>query len=115
MLYVAAAVNADITKDRYQFYISNEFPLSHHLGPGDNAHKEKLLVHTSASKKFHPKVRNHGEAPTRAFSWLKVATTAFTFKTLSRHYAKQKLTPRSLNMKLGLRRNYHEGRAVWLA
>ena len=36
-----------------------------------------------------------------AFSWLKVATTAFTFKTLLRHYAKQALTPRSLNVKLG--------------
>ena len=30
---------------------------------------------------------------TRAFSWLKAAITAFTFKTLSRHYAKQALTP----------------------
>ena len=27
--------------------------------------------------------------PTRAYSWLKAATTAFTFKTLLRHYAKQ--------------------------
>ena len=35
------------------------------------------------------------KAPTRAFSWLKAATTAFTFKTLLRHYAKQALTPRS--------------------
>ena len=42
------------------------------------------------------------KAPTSsAFSWLKVATTAFTFKTLLRHYAKQALTPRSLNVKLG--------------
>ena len=32
--------------------------------------------------------------PTRAFSWLKAATTAFTFKTLLRHYAKRALTPR---------------------
>ena len=52
------------------------------------------------------------KAPTRAFSWLKAATTAFTFKTLLRHYAKQALTPRSLNMKLGPRRNYHKGRAA---
>ena len=29
--------------------------------------------------KVHPKVLNHGEGP---FSWLKAATTAFTFKTL---------------------------------
>ena len=34
------------------------------------------------------------KAPTRAFSWLKAATTAFTFKTLLRHYAKRALTPR---------------------
>ena len=55
------------------------------------------------------------KAPTRAFSWLKAATTAFTFKTLLRHYAKRALIPRSLNMKLGLRRKGHKGRAVWLA
>ena len=42
------------------------------------------------------------KAPTRAFSWLKVPTSAFTFKTLLRHYAKRALTPRSLNVKLGL-------------
>ena len=41
------------------------------------------------------------KAPTRAFSWLQVATTAFTFKTLLRHYAKRALTPLSLNVKLG--------------
>ena len=35
-----------------------------------------------------------------------------TFKTLLRHYAKRALTPRSLNVKLGLRRNYHKGRAA---
>ena len=40
--------------------------------------------------------------------WLK--TSAFTFKTLLRHYAKE--TPRSLNVKLGPRRNYHKGRAA---
>ena len=52
------------------------------------------------------------KAPTKAFSWLKAAITAFTFKTLLRHYAKRALTPRSLNVKLGPRRNYHEGRAA---
>ena len=31
--------------------------------------------------------------PTRAFSWLKVPTSAFTFKNLLRHYAKQALRP----------------------
>ena len=29
------------------------------------------------------------KAPTRAFSWLKAPTSAFTFKTLLIHYAKQ--------------------------
>ena len=48
------------------------------------------------------------KAPTRAFSWLK----AFTFKTLLRHYAKRTLTPQTLNVKLGPRRNYHEGQAA---
>ena len=52
------------------------------------------------------------KAPTRAFSWLKAPTSAFTFKTLLRHYAKRALTPRSLNVKLGPQRNYHEGRAA---
>ena len=33
------------------------------------------------------------KAPTRAFSWLKVPTSAFTFKTLLRHYAKLALAP----------------------
>ena len=52
------------------------------------------------------------KAPTRASSWLKVATIAFTFKTLLRHYAKWALTPRSLNVKLGPQHNYHKGRVA---
>ena len=48
----------------------------------------------------------------KAFSWLKAATTAFTFKTLLRHYAEWALTPQSLNVTLGPRHNYHEGRAA---
>ena len=34
------------------------------------------------------------KTPTRAFSWLKAPTSAFTFKTLLRHYAKRALTSR---------------------
>ena len=49
----------------------------------------------------------------KAFSWLKAHTSAFTFKTLLRHYAKRALTPRSLNVKLGPRRKGNKGR-VWL-
>ena len=37
---------------------------------------------------------NREKAPTGAFSWLNAPTSAFTFKTLLRHYAKQTLTPR---------------------
>ena len=48
----------------------------------------------------------------KALVGLKAATTALTFKTLLRHYAKWALTPRSLNVKLGPRRNYHKGRAA---
>ena len=33
------------------------------------------------------------KALTRAFSWLKAPTSAFTFKTLLRHYAKRALSP----------------------
>ena len=35
----------------------------------------------------------HPKAPTSAFSLLKAPTTAFTFKTLLRHYAKPALSP----------------------
>ena len=55
---------------------------------------------TSASKSFIRRFVITEKAPTRAFSWLKAATTAFTFKTLLRYYAKQALTPRSLSVKL---------------
>ena len=60
-----------------------------------------LSKFTSASKSSIRRFVITEKAPTRAFSWLKAATTAFTFKTLLRHYAKWALTPRSLNVKLG--------------
>ena len=53
--------------------------------------------------RFHNRFSKSRRRPllvTRAFSWLKAATTAFTFKTLLRHYAKQVLTPQFLNVKL---------------
>ena len=71
-----------------------------------------LSVDTSASKCSIQRFVITENAPSRAFSWLKAATTAFTFKTLLRHYAKWVLTPRSLNVKFGPRRNYHKGRAA---
>ena len=75
-------------------------------------HFAQETVPTSASKSSIQRFVITEKAPTRAFSWLKAATTAFTFKTLLRHYAKRVLTPRSLNVKLGPRRNYHKGRAA---
>ena len=67
---------------------------------------------SSASKRTIRRFVITEKATNRAFSWLKAATTAFTFKTLLRHYAKQALTLRSLNVKLGPQRNYHKGRAA---
>ena len=46
-------------------------------------------VQASASKSSIRRFVITEKAPTRASSWLKAATTAFTFKTLLRHYAKQ--------------------------
>ena len=69
-------------------------------------------VCSSASKSSILRFVITEKAPTRAFSWLKAATSAFTFKTLLRHYAKRALTPQSLNVKLGPRHNYHKGRAA---
>merc|ERR1711884_715289 len=63
-----------------------------------------LIVASSASKSSIRRFVITEKAPTRAFSWLKAATTAFTSKTLLRHYAKQAFTPRFLNVKLGPRR-----------
>ena len=57
-------------------------------------------VTSSASKSSIRRFAITEKAPTGAFSWLKAATTAFTFKTLLRHYAKRALTPQSLNVKL---------------
>ena len=72
-------------------------------------------VNSSASKRTIRRFVITEKAPTRAFSWLKAATTAFTFKTLLRHYANWELTLWSLNVKLGPQRKGHKGRAVWLA
>ena len=41
----------------------------------------------------------------------KAPTSAFTFKTLLRHYAEQALTPRRVDVKLGRQRKSHKGRA----
>ena len=80
-----------------------------HIFCGGASGWQQQLV-TSASKSSIRRFVITEKAPTtRAFSWLKAATTAFTFNTLLRHYAKRALTPRSLNVKLGPRRNYHKG------
>ena len=50
------------------------------------------LVQVSAWKSSIRRFVITEKATTRAFSWLKAATTAFTFKTLLRHYAKRALT-----------------------
>ena len=45
------------------------------------------MERNSASKRSIRRFVVMEKAPTRAFSWLKAATTAFTFETLLRHYA----------------------------
>ena len=76
--------------------------------PGDGVvaaqqqlHRVRCRVTSEDSKSSIRRFVITEKAPTRAFSWLKAATTTFTFKTLLRHYAIQALTPRSLNVKLG--------------
>ena len=46
-----------------------------------------LVLGVELQTKVREDFRIMEKAPTRAFSWLKAATTAFTFKTLLRHYA----------------------------
>ena len=50
-------------------------------------------INISASKKSIRKFVITEKAPTRAFPWLKAATTALTLKTLLRHYANQTACP----------------------
>ena len=90
---------------------------SHTNFPGSSASQLHVArgVHAKAGKRSIRRFVITEKAPTRAFSWLKAATTAFTFKTLLRHYAKKALTPQFLNVKLGPRRKGHKGRAGWLA
>merc|ERR1712218_618956 len=61
---------------------------------GNRVSQVSQSVVISASKSSIRRFVITEKAPTRAFSWLKAATTAFTFKTLLRHYAKRVLTPR---------------------
>ena len=54
-------------------------------------------VESRASNEGYPNVPEDftttEKTPSRAFSWLKAPTSAFTFKKLLKHYAKQALTP----------------------
>ena len=58
-------------------------------------------------------IRNHSTSlpAYRTLSQVRGGSTSADLAVL-RHYAKRMLTPRSLNVKLGPRRNYHEGRAA---
>ena len=100
-------------RDVGRLHVSRQLPLpfvAAVLEP--DFHLNNVTVDSSASKSSIRRFVIMEKAPTRAFSWLKVDTTAFTFKTLIRHYAKWALTPGSLNVKLGPQRNYHKGQAA---
>ena len=60
--------------DKCQYYLQ-------HLTSGRLIELQTKYVHITVTEKAH----------SRAFFWLKVFTSAFTLKTLSRHYAKQVL------------------------
>ena len=59
--------------------------------PDSAGHAQAALLHrqvsasTSVSKSSIRRFVITEKAPTRAFSWLKAATTTFTFKTLLKH------------------------------
>ena len=82
--------------DTYGIITTNDEYKRHDKANNDYSH------YSSASKSSIPRFVITEKAPT----W---ATTAFTFKTLLRHYAKRALTPLSLNVKLVLRRKGHKG------
>ena len=68
--------------------------------PGQSRLQQVLELETKVKQRFAKISQSKicedftitGTVTTRAFSWLKVPTSAFTFKTLLRHYAKQELT-----------------------
>ena len=101
----------------HQLAASPQWPISHHLKLLVTTHHQGniflniiyLLVVTSAVKLIvsHSVFTITEKAPTRALSWLKAPTSAFTFKTLLIHYAKEALTPQEVDVKLGHQSNYH--------
>ena len=76
-------------------------PESQGYPPGNHVGYLVYLFTLRAPGQLRVRLQARAAEPTRAFSWLKATTSAFTFKTLLRHYAKRVLTPRSLNVKLG--------------
>ena len=92
-----------VTGGASPFYSRNKYKLARRSVRGHyDIEQFGSAVSASASKSSIRRFVITEKAPTRAFSWLNAATTAFTFKTLLRHYAKRALTPRSLNVKLCL-------------
>ena len=67
---------------------SLHLPLLAQRGLLPGTYLQEMRVCSSASKSSIRRFVITEKAPTRAFSWLKAATTAFTFKTLLIHYAK---------------------------
>ena len=92
------APNHQLTYFKLSEYEVSLFPVLSHNNNTDNITSAVLCSAPSVPQLVFTITE---KAPTRAFSWL-APTRAFTFKTLLRHYAQQALTPRSLNVKLGL-------------
>ena len=69
----------------------HSYNLPPELQPHPQLTAATAAIDGNASKSSIRRFEITEKAPTRAFFWLKAATTAFTFKTLLRHYV---LTPR---------------------
>ena len=95
----------------FKYFTTIASRLPFHLTVSAENHQEQRskVFQLELETKVHPKVHNHGEGPYEDL--LLVESGYYTFNIL-RHYAKQALTPRSLKVKLGPRRNYHKGRAA---
>ena len=93
----AFSVIANLRMELFKALVSSEQKQGAEFDPASTVLATSVsapLVKVSASKRTILRFAITEKAPTRAFSWLKAATTAFTFKTLLRHYAKQALTPK---------------------
>ena len=84
LIVVVETSDTSATLASRQYQYSDESP--------NKRYPDLETEHTRAWNKGYPKISKSRLVKT--FVWLKAPTSAFTFKILLRHYAKQALTPR---------------------